>query len=279
MPPPVDMFSTPPNVAGGFINGPYNGLPNGIYNGTVAPMQATRGRLVDVSLEQQVGPRFVARNNLFYKILHNYGDSGVIGNSTLYNRQSVAAQEAYGIETRLDLKPGKSGAGIYGFVSNTIAVAYLRGSKQITGGIYDIQGTPVEDKYPDHDRRESLVAALGYKTKRNFWFLADMQFMTGLQNDTAISMYYAQPLRTDNIILVNLSTGCKIPEKVKKRYAFLPDSYDIRIQNLLDARAATNAASPFQGTRFLLPFRFLIGCSWTLGKEPAQIASSRTASM
>ena len=124
MPPPVDVFSTPPNVAGGFIPGAYNGIANGIYNGTVRPMSATRGRLVDTSIETQLGSRFVTRTNLFYKILHNYGDSGVIGNSTLYNRQNVAAQEAYGVETRVDLKPSKDGSGIYGFISNTVAVAY-----------------------------------------------------------------------------------------------------------------------------------------------------------
>ncbi len=275
VPPPVDMFSTPPDVSQGFINGVFYGLPNGIYNGTIRPMRATRGRLVDISLEQQLGSRFVTRTNLFYKTLKNYGDSGVIGNSTLYNRQSVDSQEAYGVETRIDLKPGKEGAGFYGFVSNTIAVAYLRGSKQVNGGIYDIQDTPIQDRYPDHDRRISLVAALGYKTKRNFWALADMQFMTGLQNNTNIAMFYAYPLRTQNIILFNLSTGCKTPQKWKQKYPLLPDALDIRIQNLLDARAATNAGSPFQGTRFLLPFRFLIGCNWTFGKEPGQIANSR----
>ncbi len=56
----------------------------------------------------------------------------------------------------------------------------------------------------------------------------------------------------------------------------MPEAFDLRIQNLLDTRAATNAGSPFQGTRFLLPFRFLIGCNWTLGKEPASIASSKS---
>ncbi len=275
-PPQTDVFSTPPFVAGGFINGPFNGIANGIYNGTVRPMRAARGRLIDVSLEQQIGPRFVARNNLFYKTLTNYGDSGVIGNSTLYNRQSVAAQEAYGVETRLDLKPGKEGKGFYGFVSNTVSVAYLRGSKQVSGGIYDIQGTPVEDKYPDHDRRVSLVAGLGYKTKKNFWVLADMQFMTGLQNETAIAMFYAYPLRTPNIALFNISTGFRVPQKIKRRFAFMPEAFDLRIQNLLDTRAATNAGSPFQGTRFLLPFRFLIGCNWTLGKEPVLVNNTKT---
>ncbi len=274
MPPPVDMFSTPPDTTQGFINGTYNGIANGIYNGTVRPLRATRGRLVDTSIEQQLGSRFVTRTNLFYKILQNYGDSGVIGNSTLYNRQSVAKQEAYGVETRLDLKPSKDGSGFYGFVSNTVAVAYLRGSKQVSGGIYNILSTPIQSKYPDHDRRISFTGALGYKTKRNFWVLADMEFMTGLQNNTAIAMYYAHPLRTQNLTIFNLSAGCRVPQNLKKKIAFLPDACDIRIQNLLNLREATNAGSPFQGTRFLLPFRFLIGCSWNIGKEPGQIASS-----
>jgi outer membrane receptor protein involved in Fe transport len=223
-----------------------------------------------------MGSRFVTRTNLFYKTLQNFGDSGVVGNSTLYNRLSVDKQEAYGIETRMDLKPGKNGAGFYGFVSNTLAVAYLRGTKQITGGIYEIENEPVLEKYPDHDRRISLVAALGYKTERNFWVLADMQFMTGLQNLTPVSEYYAYPLRLQNTAIFNLSAGCRIPQKIKKKFALTPDAFDIRIQNLLNTRAAVNAGSPFQGTRFILPFRFLIGCNWNLGKEPIQIANSKS---
>ena len=166
MPPSVDIFSTPPDISQGLIYGNYNGLVNGIYNGTVRPMRATRGGLTDVSVEQQIGPRFVARTNMFYKTLENYGDSGVVGNSTLYNRQSVDRQEAYGIENRIDLKPGKGGYGFYGFVSNTVSVAYLRGNKQVVGGIYNIQTTPIEDKYPDHDRRIQLVNGLGYKSRK-----------------------------------------------------------------------------------------------------------------
>lgn len=103
-----------------------------------------------------------------------------------------------------------------------------------------------------------------------------MQFMTGLQNETAIAMYYAYPLRTPNYALFNISTGFKTPQKIKHRFAFMPEAFDLRIQNLLDTRAATNAGSPFQGTRFLLPFRFLIGCNWTLGKDPALVNNTKT---
>ncbi len=153
MPLPVDVFSTPPTLgAGNFVNG--------VYNGTVRPMAATRGQLVDTSIERQIGSRFATRTNVFWKYLTNYGDSGVIGNSLLYNRQSVAAQVAYGVETRLELKRAKDGFGLNGWLSNTWQLALLRGSKQVTGGIYDIQTVPLEDKYPDHDRRESIEAAL-----------------------------------------------------------------------------------------------------------------------
>lgn len=273
MPPPVDIFSTPPNITQGLINGNYNGTIVNTYNGTIRPLQATRGKLTDVSLEKQIGPRFVCRTNLFYKTLENYGDSGVIGNSTLYNRQSVAAQEAYGVETRADLKPSKGGYGFNAFVSNTVAVAYLRGSKQVVGGIYDIQTTPIEDKYPDHDRRIQQNAGIGYKTKSNIWLLADMQFMSGLQNELPVPPYPPHASRTPVLTIFNLSVGYNTPAKLKKKYGFMPDAFDIRMQNLTNLREATNLGSPFQGTRYLLPFRLLIGCSWNFGKQPSFAAS------
>lgn len=279
MPPPVDVFSTPPDVSQGLIFGNFGGSVNGVYNGTVRPMRATRGKLTDVSVERQMGSRFVARTNLFYKTLENYGDSGVVGNSTLYNRQSVDKQEAYGIENRIDLKPGKDGCGFYGFVSNTVSVAYLRGTKQVIGGIYAIQTTPIEAKYPDHDRRIQFVSGLGYKSRKNWWILADMQFLSGLQNELPIGIvvgstfYGSHEPRTPWLTTFNLSTGVKVPKKLKRRVKFLPDAIDLRMQNLLNLREATNLGSPFQGTRYLLPFRLLIGCQWSLGKEPIQIAT------
>jgi hypothetical protein len=270
MPPPVDVFSTPPNTTQGLINGFFNGAVVNTFNGTLRPMSATRGKLTDVSVEQQVSPRFVTRTNLFYKTLENYGDSGVIGNSTLYNRQSIDKQEAYGVETRVDLKPDRGGYGFNGFVSSTLAVAYLRGSKQVVGGIYNIQQTPVESKYPDHDRRMALEVGLGYKTRSNFWFLADMQFLTGLQNELPMPPPHAS--RTPVLTVFGLSAGYKTPGKVKQKLAWMPDNFDLRLLNLMNLREATNLGSPFQGTRFLLPFRFLIGCNWNFGKPPSQLA-------
>lgn len=270
MPPPVDVFSTPPDVTQGLITGFYNGAVVNVFNGTVRPLRATRGNLTDVSLEQQIGPRLVTRTNLFYKTLENFGDSGVIGNSTLYNRLSLDKQESYGVETRLDLKPARGGYGFNGFVSNTVAVAYLRGSKQVVGGIYDIQQVPVEDKYPDHDRRIAFNAGLGYTTRSNIWILADMQFLSGLQNSLPMPPPHAS--RTPVLTTFNLSAGYRVPAKLKKKLAFMPDGIDVRLQNLLNLRQATNLGSPFQGTRFLLPFRFLIGMNWNLGTQPSQLA-------
>jgi hypothetical protein len=270
MPPSVDIFSTPPSVSGGLINGFFGGLVENTYNGTVRPMRATRGHLIDASWEQQVGPRFVTRTNLFYKTLENYGDSGVIGNTTLYNRQSVDKQEAYGVENRIDLKPSKEGYGWNGFMSNTIQVAYLRGSKQVVGGIYNIQTPqPIEAKFPDHDRRISFDAGIGYKTRFNWWTLAEFQLLSGLQNELPVPPFDPHAKRTPVLATFNLSTGIRVPERLKRTYSFLPDAFDLRIQNMLNNREATNLGSPFQGTRFLLPFRFLIGCNWTLGHKPA----------
>src|SRR5262249_6799979 len=49
-PPPVDVFVQAPLVTEEF---------NGIFNGTIRPLRATRGELVDTSIEHQIGPRFV----------------------------------------------------------------------------------------------------------------------------------------------------------------------------------------------------------------------------
>ena len=254
MPPPVDIFSTPPTVNAA-------NLINGVYNGTVRSMQATRGELFDTSIERQIGSRFMTRTNCFEKYLTNYGDSGVVGNSFLYNRQTVAAQIAYGVESRFELKKAKDGYGLNGWLSNTWQIALLRGSKQTTGGIYNIQTTPIEDKYPDHDRRESIEAALGWQSRHGWWVLGGYNFLTGLQDERDPAIYGPHAFRTPWLNIFGLSAGYKVPAKLKHKMAFLPDNFDARFENLTNLRLPTNLGSPFQGTRYLLPFRFLIGCS------------------
>lgn len=265
MPPPVDVFSTPPDT---------NALVNGIFNGTVRPMQATRGRLVDASIEQQIGPRFMTRTNLFYKQLSNFGDSGVVGNSPLYNRLTLSGQEAYGVETRVELRPRRDGYGFNGFLSNTFQIALLRGSKGITGGIYEQDVEPVEEKYPDHDRREALVAGFGYMSKKNWWVLADYKFLTGLQDSRDPLLFGPHPKRTPWLNTFSVSGGFKAPPKVLAKSKLIPDTVDVRVENLFNNRLPTNLGSPFQGTRFLLPFRFLIGCSWHLGKQQYRLSQA-----
>lgn len=252
-PPPVDVFVTAPLIGEGQING--------VYNGTIRPMRATRGKLVDVSLENQIGSRLVTRTNLFYKKLNNFGDSGVIQNTPLYNRVQLSGQEAYGVETRLDLKPARDGFGFNGFVSNTIQVAYLRGSRQVTGGIYEIEEGPVTEKYPDHDRRYALSAGFGYRSRKGWWFLGDVQTLSGLPNRLDPDIFGPQPKRTPRITLVGLSSGYNTPKKLRVS-PLIPSSIDVRIDNMLNERKPTNLGSPFQGTRFLIPFRLLAGASW-----------------
>lgn len=255
-PPPVDVFAQAPFVADGPING--------IYNGTIRPLQATRGKLVDTSVETQIGPRFATRTNLYYKKLYNFGDSGVIVNTPLYNRVSLAALESYGVETRMDLKPSKEGYGFYGFLSNTIQIAYLKGNKGITGGTYEVEDGPNFAKYPDHDRRYALQAALGYRTRRNTWCLAELTAQTGLVDRRALEIFGPHPARTPPLTLIGFNAGWDVPKEVRKKNRMMPSSMDVRIQNILNQRIPLNLGSPFQGTRFQLPLRVLAGMNWEL---------------
>lgn len=262
-PTPVDYFLIPVPVTGQLING--------IYQGTPRPLQPTRGRLVDVSLETQLGPRFVTRTNLFYKKLRNFGDSGVIGNLPIYNRLTNAGQEAYGVETRIDLKPRRDGLGFNGFLSNTVQVAYLRGIHGVSGGYYDYPAQPVP-KYPDHDRRYQGTAGIGYRGRGNWWVLGDVQVLSGLQNSIDQSIFGPHGGRIKGIVLANLSGGWQIPQKLHQKYAWLPASFDVRIENLLNERRPTNLGSPFQGTRYTLPIRVLAGMNWMIGRDTSKLS-------
>lgn len=253
-PPPVDLFSTPPNLTEEPVNG--------IYPGTLRPLQATRGRLVDASIEQQMGSRFAVRTNLFYKKLKNFGDSGVVQNTPLYNRLSISAQEAYGVESRVDLKPARDGSGFNGFISSTVAIAKLLGSKATTGGIYEADEGPSTTNYPDHDRRLQLVAGLGYRARWGGWIFGDVQVLTGLKNSLDPAIFGPQPARTPPITLAGLNCGFDLPKDVQRKFKGMPSGFDVRIENLLNQRKALNLGSPYQGTRFALPIRVIAGMYW-----------------
>ncbi|MBI4534233.1 MAG: TonB-dependent receptor [Candidatus Melainabacteria bacterium] len=253
-PPPVDVLVQPPQVSQGPING--------IFNGTVRPLRAIRGQLVDVSIEQQIGPRFVTRTNLFYKKLKNFGDSGVIPNTPIYNRLSLSNLESYGIETRMDLKPDGQGYGFNGFLSNTVAVAKLAGCKCITGGVYEVEEGAVLQTYPDHDRRYTLSAGLGYKARSNMWILGDVSVYTGLPDRNNPLFFGPQPARTPVRTMLGVSAGYKLPQKWRQSHRLMPASVDVRIDNILNQRLPINLGSPFQGTRFSLPIRVLAGMNW-----------------
>ncbi len=264
VPNPVDYFLTPYNVTG---------TPtNGVFDGTPRPLHATRGQLVDSSIEKQIGPRFATRTNLFYKYLTNFGDSGVVGNLPLYNRLTNSAQDAYGVETRIDLKPSKDGYGFNGFLSNTVQVAYLRGTKTPSGGFFATPTTP-SMKFPDHDRRLSNIAGIGYKTRHNIWSLLTVQVLSGLQDERDQTLSGPHNARTPFFTNVSLSTGYQPPKKLLKKCAYLPNALDLRIENMLNQRVPINLGSPFQGTRYNLPIRVLVGCSWQLGPEEAKLSA------
>jgi hypothetical protein len=255
-PPPVDIFLQPFDITAG----PFP--LNGIYNGAPRPLQAARGNIVDAGVEQQVGSRFAIKNTLFYKHLKNFGDSGVINNTVLYNRLTLAKQDAYGLETRLDLKPRRDATGLYGFVSNTVSVAKLRGTKRNTGGIWDQGLDLIPDKYVDHDRREVLQAALGWRTKRGLWLLADVQAFTGYKDDRNPAVFGPHPARVRPAYFIGLNCGYDLPASVRKDRVFLPVGFELRIQNLTNNVQPINLGSPYQGTRYSLPIRVVSGLYW-----------------
>jgi hypothetical protein len=274
MPTSGDYFVTPYQV----VNlEPTNGVfAYGVYDGTPRPLHATRGRLVDTSIERQFGPRCSTRTNLFYKYLTNFGDSGVVGNLPLYNRLTNSAQDAYGIESRLDLKSAKDGYGFNGFLSNTVQVAYLRGTKTPSGGFFENPTEPTR-KFPDHDRRLSTVAGVGYKAHRNCWVLVTCQLLSGVQDGRDILVFGPHRARTPFVTDLSLSAGYQTSRKLRQKCAYLPSSFDLRIENLLNQRVPLNLGSPFQGTRYNLPLRVLVGCSWQLGEPEAKISASPSA--
>lgn len=252
---------------------PTNGVFScGVYDGTPRPLHAARGQLVDTGIEHQIGPRCSVRSNLFYKYLTNFGDSGVVGNLPLYNRLTNSAQDAYGVESRLDLKSAKDGYGLNGFLSNTVQVAYLRKTKTPSGGFFENPTEPTM-KFPDHDRRLSTVAGLGYKTRRNIWALLSCQLLSGLQDERDSLIFGPHKARTPFITDISLSAGYQPGKQLLAKHSFMPSSFDVRMENLLNQRLPLNLGSPFQGTRFNLPFRFLIGCSWQLGPPEAKLSS------
>lgn len=263
-PNPVDYFVTPYNVTGP--------PPNGVFNGTPRPLLATRGQLVDTSIEKQIGARFATRTNLFYKYLTNFGDSGVVGNLPLYNRLTNSAQDAYGVESRVDLKSAKEGYGVNGFLSNTVQVAYLRGTKTPSGGFFATPSTP-SMKFPDHDRRMSTIAGIGYKTRQNIWSLLTVQVLSGLQDERDQSLVGPHNARTPFFTNMSLSAGYQPSQKILKKCAYLPSAFDLRIENMLNQRLPVNLGSPFQGTRYNLPIRVLVGCSWQLGPPEAKLSA------
>lgn len=253
VPPPVDSLVRPFNATGPTFSG--------FFNGSLRPLEATRGYLIDSSIEQQLAGRFVQRFNLFYKRLKNVGDELPVDNTLLYQRLTLSGLETYGVEMRLDLKPNKEGYGLNGFVSNSVMVAKLMGNHKDSGGIYDVDPTPSTAKYIDHDRRETLQAGLGYKAHNRIWLQSYLSYWTGFLDGRDPATFGGHPARSRPITMIGLNIGYNLPAKFRKR-RWLPTDVNVRIENLTNVVAPINLGSPFQGTRYTLPIRILSGAHW-----------------
>jgi hypothetical protein len=180
----------------------------------------------------------------------------------VYDRLTLAKQAAYGLETRLELRPARDGFGVYGFVSNTISVAKLRGNKITSGGLWDSPFGFVPDKYVDHDRRDVLQAAFGWKSRNGFWVLSDLSYFTGFKDDRNPDLFGAHRARTRPVYAIGLNAGYTIPERLRRDRKTVPTSLEVRIENLTNNVAPINLGSPYQGTRYQLPIRVLAGVNW-----------------
>lgn len=260
-PPTVDSFVRPFSITGGTING--------IFNGSLRPLRATRGQLVDASIERQIGPRFACRTTLYYKKLSNYRDKMPVDNTLLFQRVNLSGLDDYGVEARLDLKPSREGSGWNGFVSNTVAVARITGSQRITGGVYDIGPTPLMSigKYANPDRREVLQAGLGYRTRGNFWAYSYLTCMTGTPDKRNVAVTGPHPARSPVVTLVGLNAGYDVPRRYCERYWWIPSSIGARIQNIANQVVAIAYGNQFQTTRFTLPLQVLAELYWQPGSK------------
>ncbi len=257
-PPPVDSFVRPFSVTGGTING--------IFNGSLRPLSAQRGRVIDTAVEQQIGPRFACRTNLYYKDLKNFFDMMPVDNTVIMQQVNVSGFKDYGIETRLDLKPSRDGTGWSGFVSNTIAVAKYTGSQRITGGMYDIGSSSYimpMGEYAPLDRRWVMQAGITHRTKSNFWINPIINAFTGTPD---LRMVYPHPARTPAGAVISLNMGYDVPHKYCNQHWWMPSGVDVRILNISNQRVPiTYNSMMYQNTRYMLPLQVLVEMNWHHG--------------
>jgi hypothetical protein len=70
------------------------------------------------------------------------------------------------------------------------------------------------------------------------------------------------PARTPVRTNLSLSFGYQTPKRYLEGRPLVPVSFDVRIDNMLNQRLPINLGSPFQGTRYSLPIRVLVGANW-----------------
>ncbi len=258
-PPTVDSFVRPFSITSGTVNG--------IFNGSLRPLRATRGQLVDASIERQVGPRFACRTNLYYKKLSNYRFQMPVDNTLLMQRVNLPGLDDYGVEVRMDLKPSREGSGWSGFVSNTVTVARLTGNRRIIGGLYDIGTTSLMSlgKYAVPDRREVLQAALGYRAKSNLWAYSYLTCMTGTPDMRSLTLVGAHPARTPVVTLVGLNVGYDVPRKYCEKNRCIPSGITVRIQNIGNQILPISFGGQWQTTRYTVPLQVLVEMNWGYG--------------
>jgi hypothetical protein len=104
-----------------------------------------------------------------------------------------------------------------------------------------------------------------------------VQVLTGLQNYIDREVFGPHHNRTPLLTVLGFSGGYQTPQKLHQKYKYLPASFDVRVENMLNQRLLANAGSPFQGTRYTLPCRVLAGFSWNVGRDNSKLVAKPAA--
>lgn len=229
-----------------------------------ATPEPERQTAYEVGAEQWIGSAARVAAALWYRKGTDVDDPNVFFGTTIVFPNSVAEQEARGLDVRVDL-PRRNGFG--GFASYTLSKIDQYGP--ITGGLF------LEDEFleigpgtrftPDHDQRH--VAALGLNYERDgFWVSASGRYESGTpievdleELDELVTRPGADRVdfakgRVKPRTVFDLAAGVSLA-----RMGGMALTASAEVLNLTDDAYAFNFGNPFSGTHFGPPRTFTIG--------------------
>ena len=238
--------------------------------GSVIPPERTTAFEVSVSREIPAGLQLEA--GAWRRGVRDVGDPNVFFGTTITVPNSVARQQAWGVETRLAVRPRRGWSG-----SATYTHARVWQFGPITGGLF------LEDEYleirdrtrftPDHDLRHALNVSLTYADARAWSVTAAYRYqsgtLAGLEDDDRDEL-----AERPGSEVVDFSTGGVRARSVLDvqgtwtvhRSARAVLSVTAWATNVTNQTYAFNFGNPFSGTHFGPPRRGGVNLTVRLGE-------------